>query len=199
MSHFNQVANTWDNEEKINLAKEYAKTIKSYLPQRPKKVLEVGCGTGVLGSNFIESDNELFGIDTSSGMLEVFNKKFEQYKNVKSILINLETEALKESHFDLVISSMAFHHLKNPHEMLKKLLEVTKDEAYFAIIDLDKEDGTFHPDPKNMGVFHFGFSEMDHANWISGLPMKLIDRKIIHRISKNEKEYPLVLALFKKI
>jgi len=199
MSHFNQVANSWDTEDKINLAKEYAQIIKDYLPKTAMRVLEIGCGTGVLGANFVEEQNTLVGIDTSSGMLEVFNKKFENLTNVKSVLINLENEQLSEAGFDLVISSMAFHHLKDPHVILKKILELTDNNAYFAIIDLDKEDGTFHPDPKNMGVFHFGFDENDHANWIKGLPLKLIDRKIVHKIFKNEKDYPLVLTVFKRI
>lgn len=197
MSHFNQVANSWDTPEKVKLNEHYANSIRKYLTKKDNlKILEVGCGTGLLGSQFVDETNSLIGLDTSKGMLEVFNQKFADNKNVHSVLINLEEENLNESGFDLIISSMAFHHLKNPQTMILKLKKMLSANGVIAVIDLDKEDGSFHPDPKNMGVHHFGFSKETTDNWARSAEFKNCARETVHTIIKETGEYPLFLSVF---
>lgn len=197
MSHFNQVANSWDTPEKIRQSEVYGKKIKFFLRSNsPLKVLEIGCGTGLLGSQFIEDKNQLIGIDTSHGMLNVFNQKFQSTNNAKGLLLNLETDVLTENNFDLVISSMAFHHLKSPIDILKKVKPLLNENAKIAIIDLDQEDGSFHPDPANMGVYHFGFSSDQLNLWAKEVGLKFINRSIVNVVSKNDKTYPIFLAIF---
>jgi ubiquinone/menaquinone biosynthesis C-methylase UbiE len=199
MTHFNQAANSWDTPEKIQQNKMYADEIIQCLQGNvPRHILEVGCGTGLLGSNFVNDKTKLLGIDTSSGMLEVFNQKFTNYPLVKSQLINLEKENLNndEKDFDLIISAMAFHHLENPKDMLKKLKSLSLKAGAIVVIDLDQEDGTFHPDPKNMGVHHFGFSSDETNSWSKELNFSKVIRKTVNVIHKNEKEYPIFMSIF---
>lgn len=196
MTHFNQVANSWDTPEKITLSQYYAKRILENLRNKnPKRILEVGCGTGLLGANFINDESYLLGIDTSPGMLDVFTEKFKGL-NASSKLLNLEEVELNENQFDLIISSMAFHHLKNPEDMIIKLKKLLAPGGVIAIIDLDQEDGSFHPDPANMGVFHSGFSAEVTDDWSKKAEFKSYGREIVHTISKNQKQYPLFLAIF---
>jgi ubiquinone/menaquinone biosynthesis C-methylase UbiE len=199
MNHFNQLANSWDTPEKIELSAHYAKEISFFLHEEKLKILEVGCGTGLLGSQFVKNENQLVGVDTSLGMLEIFNKKFDGIPYVKSYFCNLENEKLDEDNFNLVLSSMAFHHLVNPLEMVRKLKDFTQEDGFICIIDLDKEDGSFHPDPAKMGVHHFGFSKEQVASWGKLTGLHLLAYKVIHNISKNDKSYPIFLVVFKKI
>ncbi|MDO9183952.1 MAG: class I SAM-dependent methyltransferase [Bacteriovorax sp.] len=197
MSHFNQMANTWDTPEKIKLSASYAEKIKTYLPkQESLKILEFGCGTGLLGSNFIYEKNQLTGIDTSKGMLEIFEQKFSNQKNVHSILLNLEEQDINENNFDLIISAMAFHHLIDPAKMILKLKKLLSPNGIIAIIDLDQEDGSFHPDPKNMGVHHFGFSEEVTNSWAIKGNFPKHTREIINIMNKDKNNYPVFLAIF---
>jgi tRNA (cmo5U34)-methyltransferase len=197
MSHFNQAANNWDTEEKINLNRMYAKEIiKLTKVNRPLRVLEIGCGTGLLGSHFIYPETFYLGIDTSIGMLNILKDKYLDHKNVYTQLINLENENLLENNFDLILSSMAFHHLKNPKQMLKKLSTYLNKNGSIAIIDLDEEDGSFHPDPKNMGVHHFGFNKETINEWTKETDLKCANRNIIHSIKKNDIEYLIFLSTF---
>jgi 2-polyprenyl-3-methyl-5-hydroxy-6-metoxy-1,4-benzoquinol methylase len=198
MSHFNSQANHWDSPEKITQNKAYSELIKKHLPiHSGLKILEVGCGTGLLGGQFLDQKNLLLGIDTSEGMLKVFSEKFSNNPRVSSKLLNLEDEELNNEKFDLIISSMAFHHLKNPASMLLKLSRYLNPQGIIAIIDLDQEDGSFHPDPKNMGVHHFGFNESQTLDWCKMAKLTKMPREIAHIIHKNNKEYPLFLELFK--
>lgn len=191
MNHFNQIANNWDTSDKIEMYTLYAQKINSVIKRKDSlKILEVGCGTGLLGSHFINNNNQLIGVDTSSGMLDVFNKKFINYDTIKSYLLNLEKEDFEENEFDLIISSMAFHHLKNPKALIAKLQKMLSPNGQIIIIDLDKEDGSFHPDPKNMGVEHFGFSKIETDLWGTN------QREIINIMKKDKKEYPIFMAVF---
>ncbi|MDD4974522.1 MAG: class I SAM-dependent methyltransferase [Bacteriovorax sp.] len=197
MSHFNQIANTWDTPEKIKLNQQYAEGIKKHLTKKDAiKILEVGCGTGLLGSQFVHGASQLTGVDTSPGMLEVFNQKFYDNKNVHSRLLNLEEQEFDEDGFDLIISSMAFHHLKEPAKMILKLKKLLSPDGILAIIDLDAEDGSFHPDPKQMGVHHFGFAKETIQSWSSAAQFKKSSREIINVIKKEQGEYPVFLAVF---
>ena len=125
MSHFNELSKEWDNPEKIIQNTMYAEKINQHLSFRPVNILEVGCGTGLLGQQFVHDDSSLLGIDTSEGMLQVFNQKFKDNGKVQSKLLDLETNSIAEK-FDLILSSMAFHHLKNPDQMIKKLRNNTQ-------------------------------------------------------------------------
>lgn len=197
MTHFNQTANEWDTPEKEVLNKRYSERIKSLIPPKKiRKILDLGCGTGLLISNFQNENNTLIGVDTSEGMLSVFNEKFKNKANTKSFLLNLEENDFNEKNFDLIVSSMAFHHLRQPDQMIKKLKKLLTSDGVIAIIDLDQEDGSFHPDPKNMGVFHSGFSNETTSSWINEANFKQVHREIIHTIHKNNKSYPVFLAIF---
>ncbi len=199
MSHFNQVANSWDTPEKTIQNQKYAHKITSLMHtpiNSPLKILEVGCGTGLLGSQFVFGNNQLIGIDTSAGMLEVFDKKFNGNINIYSRLLNLEEEDLNEGNFDLIISAMAFHHLKKPESMLFKLKKMLSPKGVIAVIDLDFEDGSFHPDPKNMGVHHSGFSEETTQKWSKLGGFSEYSREIVNTIEKNDKNYPIFLSMF---
>lgn len=197
MEHFNQAASTWDTPEKIQLNVTYANIVKKLLSGKKLfKILEIGCGTGLLGSQFLDKDTVLVGVDTSPGMLEIFRNKYPHNNNVKTVLKNLETDLLDENNFDLIISSMAFHHVLNPIKLLQKVKMLLNQNSIIAIIDLEEEDGSFHPDPKNMGVHHFGFSKETHQTWARELGLKIIDRQVVHVIEKNDKSYPVVLVVF---
>lgn len=198
-NHFNQAAANWDSPEKVKQAEHYAAQIKTALNKSQfAKVLEVGCGTGLLGGNFMMSENQYVGLDTSEGMLSVLHEKFPNSQNVRTYLLNLDTDEIPEAGFDLVISSMAFHHLRHPEITMTHLAPKVTSGGALAIIDLDTEDGTFHPDPKAMGVHHFGFSEEQTQAWAKAAGLQFLRRFIVHTAEKNGKSYPIFLALFQK-
>ena len=198
MTHFDQIANEWDSPEKVKLITTTANKIKENLELKHNlKMMDFGCGTGLLSENFIDYSSEFLGVDTSSGMLEVFNQKFKNNPNVHSKNINLEVENFK-GNYDLIISSMAFHHLSTPERVLKKMKEMLNEDGKIAIVDLDKEDGTFHPDNEGMGVKHFGFSEDEIVSWSTECGFSVLTHSIIHKMKKNGKSYSLFLAVFEK-
>lgn len=193
--HFNDSAKKWDTPEKIQKSAAFSVKIKNALAQiapdfNISGVLEIGCGTGLLGSHFLNSHSYL-GVDSSDEMLKVLKNKFPQ-QSVQTLNTDIENSTLTHHPYDFVLSQMAFHHLKNPADVICNL---KKDKTIFAIIDLDQEDGTFHPDPKGMGVFHFGFSQNEIQTWSEKSGLKLLHYEIINVIEKNDKKYQQFLAI----
>ncbi|EPZ50066.1 methyltransferase domain protein [Bacteriovorax sp. BAL6_X] len=197
MSHFNHAANTWDSEDKISLMQTLAEKTRDRLKLSSKvDLLDFGCGTGLFCLEFIDDAKSITGVDTSTGMLEVFDKKTAVYDHIKSINTDLENEELNEK-FDLIISSMTFHHLNSPEKMTLKLAGMLNEGGKMAIVDLESEDGSFHPDPKGMGVKHFGFSNEEIVSWAdkANLNVKI---ETINSRTKNGREYNQFLAVFYK-
>lgn len=193
-SPFDQKSSSWDTPEKILQAKNLAQKIQSHLGNTPfTRIMEIGCGTGLLGTLFLGPESKYLGLDGSEGMLRVLEEK--AIPGVATRLIDLDHTPLPEGPWSLVISSMAFHHLIDPGRMLKHL--DLAPNGNLVVVDLNQEDGTFHPDPKAMGVHHFGFSRETVASWaMNGLALQHWD--VAQHIEKNGRSYSQFLAIFQK-
>jgi predicted TPR repeat methyltransferase len=195
VSHFDQQAKSWDDPKKIEMMNKLAVECIRLLELDDEKldILDFGCGTGLFGMEFLPYAKSLTGVDSSEGMLKLFNEKTRDYENVRSIRINLERDSLRRK-YDLIISSMTFHHLERPGEMIDRFETMLKEGGRIAIVDLDREDGTFHPDNDGMGVVHLGFSETVVKLW-GGEDGLRVTHQIIHKIAKHGQEYGVFLAL----
>jgi predicted TPR repeat methyltransferase len=182
-NRFDKDAITWDDlPRRVNLAKAVVKNIIPYLKGN-EKVLEFGCGTGLVGINIAPYVKELTGIDTSPKMVEKFNEKAHKLNiNAKALVKNIFEINEK---YDIVISSMTIHHIKDIFTLSEKLYETT-DNVFLA--DLVKEDGTFHT-RGNEDVEHFGFSAEELFEYFSKWQIK---HKIIHTIKKH-RDFPVFL------
>lgn len=199
MSHFNEVANEWDSEPKKKLMKVLAEKAipKLNLSEcSPVKIMDFGCGTGLFGLEFYKYASELVGIDTSSGMLSVFKEKVGSNDRIR-ILNEDITQTEHREIYDLIVSSMVFHHIEDPKALLDLMKKLVSPNGKIAIVDLVQEDGSFHPDPVKMGVKHFGFSEDELATWADHCQLRL-DYQVINSLEKGDKEYQQFLAVFSK-
>jgi len=182
-SRFDLDALTWDDlDRRVNLAKAVVNSILPHLEEN-EKVLEFGCGTGLVGINITPYVKELIGIDTSAKMVEKFNEKAKQL-NLSAKAYQKDIFEINET-FDVVISSMTLHHIKNLNVLNDKLKSIT-NKVFLA--DLVKEDGTFHT-RGNDDVEHFGFDTDELKEYFKDWNM---DYKIIHIIKKH-KDFPVFL------
>ena len=182
-NRFDKDAITWDDlPRRVNLAKTVVNNIILHLNGN-EKVLEFGCGTGLVGINIAPFVKELIGIDTSAKMVEKFNEKAKQL-NLNAKAYQKDIFEINET-FDAVVSSMTLHHIKNLNALNDKLKSIT-DKVFLA--DLVKEDGTFHT-RGNDDVEHFGFDTDELKEYFKDWNM---DYKIIHIIKKH-KDFPVFL------
>lgn len=203
MSKFDMAALTWDEKPmRVNIAQNVANTIKKHVPlNKDMKLLDFGCGTGLLTFFLLNDVKEAVGVDTSKGMCEVFTKKAQDNNldNVRVFNIDLTKEDLNEK-FDVIVSSMSLHHVKDTQQILKKFYKLLNEGGYIAIADLVKEDGTFHDD--NEGVEHFGFDLDTLKSMFENAGFKDVKYDIAYTVKKERegqiKEYPIFLMVGRK-
>ena len=85
-----------------------------------ERVLDLGCGDGVLTSRIAESvpDGEVVGIDGSEGMIAAASLK--QRPNLKFFLQDINDIAF-DNEFDLIFSNAALHWVRDHRKMLRNV------------------------------------------------------------------------------
>jgi tRNA (cmo5U34)-methyltransferase len=196
-SHFDHKAGEWDSEGKVALMGKLAQKTKEIINiTNNTKIMDFGCGTGLFGLELIGANQTLVGVDTSKGMLEVFDTKTQGHSNISSKLVDLENESM-EGEFDLIVSSMAFHHLDDPAKMVHTLKSLLSENGSMAIVDLEKEDGTFHGNNEEAGVKDYGFGNETIKAWAADAGLK-VEIHHINELEKNEKTFGQFLAHFSR-
>jgi ubiquinone/menaquinone biosynthesis C-methylase UbiE len=193
---FTELAYEWDKPPRVETAARIADFILKNIPiSKEWCALDIGCGTGLL-TLFLQPHLKCIdAIDPSEGMIEVLKRKLSELNisNVNPIRVSVEEFEPQRDKYDLIVSSMTFHHIKDIPSVLKKLDPSLKRGGFIAIGDLYKEDGTFHP--SNGDVYHFGFTEKDFENFFSSAGWKLVKFEEVYKRVKNGKEYPIVVAI----
>jgi len=158
--NFDQEAANWDQvPERVKVARDIAQSMIREITLAPDmNVLDFGCGTGLLTFALQPFVRSITGVDSSQGMLDVFKTKVKEQKlsNIKASYLDLDNGDVLNGSYDLIVSSMTLHHIKNISPLLKQFYSILLPSGQLAIADLDLDDGDFHGN--NDGVFHFGFN-----------------------------------------
>jgi SAM-dependent methyltransferase len=201
MTSFDERAREWDNEEHIATATAVAKAIRAAFPLAPTtRALEIGAGTGLLGLALIDDLGELVLSDPSAGMRDVASEKVRQrgLTNVRVEDVDLLGErAPAPGSFDLVISQLMLHHVKDTAALLRATNQVLVPGGGIAMADLDAEDGTFH-DPAAEGIHHHGFRREALRGLAAGAGFEDIRFGRAAEIPRNGRTYPLFLLIARK-
>ena len=157
--NFDAAAATWDeNPGRVKIAKDVARAIRESVSPAPDlDVLDFGCGTGLLTLELAPQVRTITGADSSQGMIDILDAKIRKQgtANVKTRHIDLDRGDSLQGQYDLVVSSMTFHHIRDIPQILDRLAAVIRPGGRIAVADLDCDEGKFHD--SNEGVFHFGF------------------------------------------
>jgi cyclopropane fatty-acyl-phospholipid synthase-like methyltransferase len=195
MSNFNERAKDWDTESKIERSNAIARSIKNNIKlDKNMNILDFGCGTGLLIFPLIEEVGAVHGIDLAPNMLDILKEKGKGYKNLTTELTGIFEIT---STFDLIMSSMVMHHIKDITKLAVKLYDSLNPDGMIAIADLMEEDGSFHDSLG--GIYSLGFSNEFLEKIFRDAGFKEI--RVVENIfviEKNKKKYPLFLLVGKK-
>lgn len=99
------------------------------------KVIEISIGTG-RNIKYLNPQAEYWGIDISSEMLKMCQKKMKRLKR-DIVLIQAEAENLpiKNGSFDVVYSAGGFNFFNNPAKAVNEMLRIAKKGAQLMIYD----------------------------------------------------------------
>lgn len=205
-SRFDLAAADWDNNPgRVKLAHAVGDAILSTIPVQPSwRAVDYGAGTGLLTLNLLPNVASVLALDSSEGMLTKLNDKLRSFEisNVRACHWDLTTKPFPETGFDLVASSMTFHHVSDVPLVLCRLAALLTTRGWLAIADLDSEDGSFHGDAAD--VCHHGFERGQMLEWFAqaGLSQVSIhDAHCMHKASATGemRSYSVFLAIGQKI
>ncbi|MFA6242294.1 MAG: class I SAM-dependent methyltransferase [Candidatus Hydrogenedentales bacterium] len=159
MRDFNIEAATWDaNPRQVRLSSEVADAILDTVKvTSDTDVMDFGCGTGLIAVNLQSRVRSVTCVDNAPGMLEVLEAKIRNHgiENVKTLCADVSAGGRLEGRYDLIVSSMALHHIEDVDGLLVQFAGVLSEGGHICIADLDLEGGRFHTD--SSGVYHNGF------------------------------------------
>jgi ubiquinone/menaquinone biosynthesis C-methylase UbiE len=119
-----------------------------------QKVIDIGCGTGLLSLKFLKkADCSITGIDSSHEMLSIFKDKIIKLGLSDRIATKLEDAAaldFEENSFDIVASTVTLHHLKNKLPTIKKIHDILKSGGRFVLGDIDMDTTGKLTDPNRL-------------------------------------------------
>ena len=221
--HFDKESKNWDDPEYVKVAQESYTTLQKHISKfitLDTRVLNFGCGNGLLESQLRHDVKECVGIDISQGMVERMQSKIdkEQWENVRVIEMDIlsedNTEASSqqlqcEGLFDMIVSLYTFHHLKDISAIGKALMKHLRPGGIFCIIDFASVDQDkseeFHShlseEAKASIGTHDGFAKVfliDFYQCQLGLRNVEVHSACPLKCADDEEEYPTVIAYGQK-
>lgn len=195
-SSFDQKAAGWDQDFRVERARSVAQHIARQVPPPWGRVVDFGCGTGLLGWNFLEAAESVTFADPSAGMLDQVARKLASGTPNGRILDLGQGSLGSSGPYNLVVSLQVLHHIDDVAAQIAALAGVLAPGGHLCLADLDAEDGSFHTDEV---VPHQGFDRVFIHRAVEAAGLRVVssttpyvNRKVIGGV---ERLYPVFLVV----
>lgn len=169
-------------------------------------VMDFGCGTGLLSLAIADSVKAVVGVDSSQGMVTAFQSKIDSRpsSNMRAVCAELvDTHSLSAANdpanpfpeqFDLITSTMTFHHIPDIPALLRLLCHHLAPRGQVAVFDYRKGEGShrFHPPEMDHTVFHkSGFDPGELTEYLAGAGLVGVTCRTLKAFQKSAGDNPL--------
>ncbi|MBO0959955.1 class I SAM-dependent methyltransferase [Neobacillus sp. MM2021_6] len=182
---FEQMANRYDTEERMELAKVIVKEVRPELQNcKSKSLLDYGSGTGLISLELADLVDSILLVDSSKQMLEVAKAKISQKGMINAnVLYSDFTHETPDLKADIVLMSLVLLHIPETKKILQEMFNILHHDGMLIMIDFDKNDKINHP------KVHNGFSHDELKKELSDVGFTTIEMKTFHhgqRIFMNQ-------------
>ena len=197
-SHFDSKARQWDENPLFReRGLQIAEAIRKAVPlHRHMNALDYGCGTGLLSFPLKDELGTILMADSSSGMLEMVAGKIaaQGVSNMTPVKLDLLVDPPPAQRFDLIVTSMTLHHVPDTDPILRIFHDLLQPGGTLCIVDLDKEDGSFHGPEVDV---HHGFDRADLSRRATRAGFADVQFQTVFSITKEResgtRDYPVFL------
>ena len=126
------------------VGKFYRTILEEVKRANPSSILDVGCGPGII-IRMIASEikgADLYCIDPSESMIARANRRLARYSS--SGRVHARTGSSRdipfERKYDMIITSLSYHHWKDREESLPYLLEKLSDNGVLSIFEMNGDN-----------------------------------------------------------
>ena len=114
----------------------------------PIRVIDLGCGTGTIARIIADKfpNSKIVCLDIASNMIDIAKHKLSSHKNTDFITGDFSQIDFKDK-FDVVVSSLALHHLENDSDKIKfysKIYDILEDAGQFINADVVLASTDYH-------------------------------------------------------
>jgi predicted TPR repeat methyltransferase len=193
---FDERAATWDDDPShVERAEVVARVIRDTVPLGGTvRMLEYGAGTGLVSQALRDAVGPICLADTSAGMRKVIQDKIAAGVITDATVWDVDLGGGPVSvpdRFDLIVTVMTLHHVPSLKSVLLNFANLLVEGGHVAIVDLDEEDGTFHPQGFEG---HHGFDHGALSAELRQVGFTDIVFQRCHQIVKDGHTYPMFLA-----
>ena len=154
---FDKEAATWDEAPaRVKLANDIVAAISDEIVlTSTMDVLDFGCGTGLLTLRLQPVVHSITGVDSSRGMINVLKAKIDKQNlpNVRTQYINTEKVDIPEGNYNLIVSGMTLHHVKEIRPLLEPRYQLSLEiifDLYLMVFErIDLKNGNFTTEELN--------------------------------------------------
>ena len=176
------------------------------LPAKLPKILDIGCGGGLLTNALAAKGFDVTGIDLSPTSLEIA-RKFDNSKSVKYMHANAYKLPFSDEMFDVVCAMDILEHVDDPAKLIAEASRVLKPNGLFFFHTFNRNPFSYllvikgidwfvpHA-PKNMHVYHLFIKPhelgkmcaLSHltVNYLSGFAPQIFGKSIFNLIFKRQ-------------
>ena len=150
--------------------------IFQYIPKelKPKRILELGCGTGNLSELVVKTypNAEKVLVDISEEVISQCKSRLENNSRVEYCQADINELDFPTNSFDLIVSSITIHHLKDHEKQLlfEKAFSWLTNEGVFTYVDqfagVTREIYDKHMNLWHQFVLNSGCSEDEWDLWM---------------------------------
>ena len=107
-----------------------------------KTVLDLACGTAIVGCEFAKYAKHVTGIDITKEMLHEAKKlkKEKKLENITFELNSVDNLSYEENFFDIVFTRYSFHHFLDVNQVFKEMIRVCKPNGKIIVVDVALEE-----------------------------------------------------------
>lgn len=107
-----------------------------FLDNRHQKVLDVGCGTGVMSAKLAASGRQVVGVDISTMMIERARRR--NHPGIAFVHGDAEKLPAEDGAFDAVVNLISFHHYPNPSRAAAEFRRVLRPGGKLVLVAFDR-------------------------------------------------------------
>jgi ubiquinone/menaquinone biosynthesis C-methylase UbiE len=139
-SDFDRIAllpdESWDHNA------HYHRHLLARLPERCRRILEIGCGTGEFSRLLARRADQVLALDLSPQMIRLARERSTLHPNIDFVAGDVMACEFADNQFDCIATLTTLHHL--PAEiLLRKIKRALKPGGTFVCLDLYRRSNCF--------------------------------------------------------
>jgi ubiquinone/menaquinone biosynthesis C-methylase UbiE len=140
--YFNRWAKRYDHSvAQIWFRQNHRLIVQAIDPPENARILDLGCGTGQLADRLARRvpDGTVFGVDPAEEMIRVARRQHRR-GNLHFEVGSSEAIPADAGAFDVVVSTISFHHWARPVQSLREIARVLKPSGRLMILDFCRDN-----------------------------------------------------------